>query len=75
MLNKIISKKLGYDFSKNTFSHGDRPMCQIWYANVKAHRNSGWIRTHLEVKGQCCIGSCAKYGKPKSKQKIVMGWT
>ena len=23
----------------DTFSHGDRPMCQIWYANVTAHRS------------------------------------
>ena len=43
----------------------------------------------LEVKGQCRIGiinvrhtsshgdidECAKYGKPMSNQKIVMGWT
>ena len=26
----------------DTSSRGDRPMCQIWYANVKANRSYRW---------------------------------
>ena len=80
----------------DTSSHGDRPICQIWYANVKANRSyrldmkiwqkpikltwrskvniqsGSWMYTthHLMV-----IHPCAKYGRPMSKQKKVMGRT
>ena len=49
---------------RDTAYHGDRPMCQIWYANVKAHGNYGLdtkirqkpIKFDIEVKDQCRIG-------------------
>ena len=44
---------------QNMLSHGDTPMCQIWYACVKeqrlscAYNNSWWIYNFdIEVKGQ-----------------------
>ena len=45
----------------DTFSHDDRPMCQIWYANVKANRSyrsdmTKACKFDLEVKGQHWIG-------------------
>ena len=47
----------------DTSSHGDRPMCQIWYANDKANRsNRSGMKTckkpykfDLKVKVQGCI--------------------
>ena len=48
----------------DTSSHGDRAMCQIWYANVKANRShrSAWehdksLKFEFEVKGQHRIGT------------------
>ena len=46
----------------NTFSHGDRPMCQIWYDIVRADRSCGHEDTtkykfDLDVKGQHQIGN------------------
>ena len=46
------------------FSHGDRPMCQKWYVNVKANRSlkvghediTKTYKFNLEVKGQHRIG-------------------
>ena len=35
-------KGIGITNKRDTFSHNDRPMCQIWYANVKANRSYKW---------------------------------
>ena len=76
----------------DTSSHGDRPMCQILYANVKTNRSfrsdtktcQKPFTFDLEVNGQHRIGNVnvrvtsshgAKYSKPMSYQKIVMGRT
>ena len=31
----------------DTLSHGDKPMCQIWYNNVKVKKNSHGPNTNL----------------------------
>ena len=80
----------------DTSSHGDRPICQIWYANVKANRSyrsymKTWqkpLNLTLRSKVNIELGSwmyathrlmvihpCAKYGKPMSNHKKVMGRT
>ena len=80
----------------DTSSLGDRPMCQIWYANVKANRSykldmktwqkpikltwrskvniqsGSWMYTAHRL---MVIHPCAKYGRPMSNQKQVMGRT
>ena len=80
----------------DTSCHGDIPICQIWYANVKANRSyRSFIKTwqkplDLTLRSKVNIDSgswmyathclmvihpCAKYGKPMSIQKKVMGRT
>ena len=80
----------------DTSSHGDRPICQIWYANVKANRSyRSYMKTwqkplNLTLRSKVNIESgswmyathrlmvihpCAKYGKPMSNHKKVMGRT
>ena len=80
----------------DTSSLGDRPICQIWYANVKANRSyrldmktwqkpikltwrskvniqsGSWMYTTHRL---MVIHPCAKYGRPMSNQKKVMGRT
>ena len=48
----------------DTSSHGDRPMCQIWYVNVKANglqvgheEITKAYEIDLEVEGQYQIGN------------------
>ena len=54
----------------DTLSHGDRHMCQIWYANgQRPSSNLEWMyATHRLM----VIYRCSKYGKPMSIQK--KGW-
>ena len=77
-------------------SQGDRPICQICYANVKANRSYSldmktWenpinltLRSKVQVVSRSwknarhhlmVIHPCAKYGKPMSNHKKVMGRT
>ena len=77
-------------------SNGDRPICQIWYANVKANRSyrsymKTWqkplnltLRSKFKVVSGSWINAthrlmvihpCAKYGKSMSNHKKVKGRT
>ena len=33
---------------RETLSHGDTPMYQIWYAKVKPKKVMGWTRKHIQ---------------------------
>ena len=80
----------------DTSSHGDRPICQIWYTNVKANRSyRSYMKTwqkplNLTLRSKVNIESgswmyathclmvihpCAKYCKPMSIKKKIMGRT
>ena len=71
----------------DAFFHGDRPMCQIWYANVTANRSyrldmETWqkqinltLRSKVNIELGTWMYLCAKYVKTLSNKIIVMGWT
>ena len=80
--NWSLNTKPCHKPSKVVSSHGDRPICQIWYANVKANRSLRQDMKTLRSKVNIESGSwmyvahrlvaihpCAKYGKPMTTKK------
>ena len=38
---KVLKDHIGFMNIRDTLSHGNTPMCQVWHANVKAKRSHG----------------------------------
>ena len=58
-----------------TSSYGDRPMCQIWYANVKANRSYRPDKKHVKNSINLPRGqSSTSYLDHECMQHIILWW-